>query len=169
MDIVDREEIIQVLIQQPELLQQDVFELLTVSDVIDLHVPDYVHKALPLRDAYFLGLNPQWIDFFDQLQSNYCQLISNMHKDEIVSNHLHPTFLDNWYRKNEEMEGAYNVLRGITGWSIEAHDQITDALVDVVMGIPAGQTAHDRRLTSSSNVVSLRDFRLRSQRDARLH
>ena len=169
MDLIEREEIIEVLRQQPELLQQEAFELLTVSDVIGLHVPDYVHKALPLRDAFFLGLNPQWIDFFDNLQASYCQLISNMHKNEITSNHLHPEFLNNWYREDADMEAAYNTLRGIAGWSQVAHDDIAEALVDVAMGIPAGQTVHDRRATTHGNVVSLRDYRLRSQRNARLH
>ena len=169
MDVIEREEIGEVLRQQPDILNQDAFDLLTVSDVIGLHVPDYVHKALPLRDAFFIGLNPQWVDFFDDLKSTYCKLISKMHKDEIVSNHLHPSFLDNWFRDDPEMEGAYTVLRGISGWAAEAHDEITEALSDVSMGIPAGQTMHDRRLHSHGNVINLKDFRLRSRRNASLH
>lgn len=169
MDVLEREEISAVLHQQPEILQQDVFDLLTVSDVVGLHVPDYVHKALPLRDAFFIGLNPQWIDFFDNLQSTYCHLISKMHKEEIFSNHLHPEFLDSWYRDDPQMEGAYTVLRGIAGWAAEAHDEITEALIDITLGIPAGQTMYDQRMHSHGNVISLKDFRLRSVRNARIH
>lgn len=169
MEKSERDNIGDVLHELPEVLQKEPFDLLTVSDVIGLHVPDYVHKALPLRDAFMLGMNPQWLDFFDDLQATYCKLITNMHKQEIFDNHAHPEFLNNWFRGDADMEGAYTVLRGIAGWAAEAHDDITEALVDVTLGIPAGQTMYDQRMQSPTNVVSLKDFRLRSLRNASIH
>jgi hypothetical protein len=172
MDVIEREEIAEVLRQQPDILKQDAFDLLTVSDVIGLHVPYYVHKALPLRDAFFIGLNPQWVDFFDNLDFTYCKVIANMHKEEILENHLHPSFLNDspaWYENDSDLGEAYTVLRGICGWAAEAHDEITEALIDVSMGIPAGQTMYDRRLHSHGNVINLKDFRLRSRKNASLH
>ncbi len=169
MDVIEREEIADVLRQQPQVLQSEDFDHITVSDVIGLHVPDYIHKALPLRDAFTLGLQPEWVDFFDSLQSTYCQLISKMHKNEIVSNHLHPKFLDNWFKDSPEMEGAYTVLRGISGWAAESHDEIMEAMVDIAMGIPAGHTMHERRIKSKGNVVNLTEYRLRTLLNASIH
>jgi hypothetical protein len=169
MDSLKREEIIAILQMQPELLKEDAFELITVGDVIGLEAPDYVHKALPLRDAYFLAINPDWIDFFDGLQSTYCDLISKMHKDQIMSSHKHPEFLNNWFREDDDMESAYTVLRGIIGWASESHEEITEALVDLTLGIPPGHTMHGRRKVSNSNVINLKDYQLRMVRNASLH
>jgi hypothetical protein len=169
MDTIEREEVMAILRMQPDLLKEDAFELITVNDVIGLDVPDYVHNALPLRDAFFLGLNPEWIGFFDSLQSAYCQLISKMHKDQILSSHKEPEFLSNWFRDDADMESAYTVLRGISGWAVEAHDEITEALVDLAMGIPPGQTMHERRKVSKGNVINLKDYQLRMVRNASLH
>jgi hypothetical protein len=92
-----------------------------------------------------------------------------MHKDEILSNHLHPKFLDHWYKGDSEMDSAYNVLRGISGWAVENNDDVADAIVDITLGIPAGQTVHDRKMKTHGNVVSLREFRSRAIRNANLH
>lgn len=169
MDSIDREDIIATIRMQPDIIGVEIYDHYTVSDVVGLNVPDYVHKALPLREAFVLGVTPQWIDFFDGLTATYCQLISRMHKDEILSNHLHPNFLDHWYKGDSEMDSAYNVLRGISGWAVENNDDVAEAIVDITLGIPAGQTVHERKRKTHGNVVNLREFRSRAIRNANLH